>query len=85
MATLKHFDQPIPKSSRRSRVRRVLLVQQTAEQLVKVLTIVSVSSSHVLVEQNVDIPVLHGRGGRFSRGGLQSCVHSFILIVWCRG
>ena len=44
------------------------LVQQTAEQLVEVPTIVSVSSLHVLVEQIVDIPVPHGRDGR---GGLQ--------------
>ena len=61
----------ISSSSRGSCRRRVALVQQTAEQLVEVPTIVSVSSLHALVEQNVDIPVPHGRGGRVRRGGLQ--------------
>ena len=51
------------KSSRRCR-RPALLVQQTAEQLVEVPTIVPYSSLHGLVEQHVDIPVPHGRGGR---------------------
>ena len=41
---------------------------QTAEQLVEVPTIVSYSSLHRNVQQNVDIPVPHRRGGR---GGLQ--------------
>ena len=41
-------------------------VQQTAER-----TIVSYSSLHGLVEQNVDIPVPHGRGGRVGIRGLQ--------------
>ena len=44
------------------------MVQQTAELLVEVPTIVSFRSLHGLVEQNVDIPVPHGRGGG---GGLQ--------------
>ena len=44
-----------------SRRRRVRFAEQTAEQLVEVQTIVSFSSFHGLVEQNVDIPVLHGR------------------------
>ena len=68
-----YLDLPIPEqvievpkissSSRRSRRRRVPLVQQTAEQLVEVTTIVSFSSLHGLVERNVDIPVPHGWGG----------------------
>ena len=58
------------KSSRRCR-RPALLVQQTAEQLVEVPTIVPYSSLHGLVEQHVDIPVPHGRGGRGCGGGLQ--------------
>ena len=61
----------IPSSSRRSRRRWVPLVQQTAEQLVEVPAIVSFSFLHGLVEQNVDIPVPHGRGGRDGGGGLQ--------------
>ena len=77
----RHLDLPIPEqvvevpkissSSRRSGWCRVPLVQQTAEQLVEVPTIVSVASLRALVEQNVDIPVLHGRGCRAGRGGLQ--------------
>ena len=53
----------VPKisSSRQSRRRRVRFAEQTAEQLVEVPTIVSYSSLHGLVEQNVDIPVPHGR------------------------
>ena len=43
----------ISSSSRLSCRRRVLLLPQTAEQLVEVLTIVSVSSLRALVEQNV--------------------------------
>ena len=76
-----HLDLPIPEqvievpkissSSRRSRRRWVPLVQQTAEQLVEVPAIVSFSFLHGLVEQNVDIPVPHGRGGRDGGGGLQ--------------
>ena len=57
-------------SSRHSGRRRVRFAQQTAEQLVEVPTIVSYSSLHGLVEQNVDIPVPHGRGGRVGGGGL---------------
>ena len=53
----------VPKisSSRQSRRRRVRFAEQTADQLVEVPTIVSYSSLHGLVEQNVDIPVPHGR------------------------
>ena len=43
--------------------------EQTAEQLVEVPTIISYSSLHGLVEQNVDIPVPQGRG-RDGGGGL---------------
>ena len=45
-------------------MRAVLRDPQLAEQLVEVPTIVSYSSSHGLVEHNVDIPVPSGRGGR---------------------
>ena len=75
----RHLDLPLPEqvievpkissSSRRS--RRVLRAPQTAEQLVEVLTIVSFLSLHGLVEQNVDIPVPQGRGGRAGLGILQ--------------
>ena len=53
----------VPKISSplQSRRRRVRFAEQTAEQLVEVPTIVSYSSLHGLVEQNVDIPVPHGR------------------------
>ena len=61
----------ISSSSRHSRRRQVPFAQQTAEQLVEVPTIVSFSSLHGLVEQNVDIPVPHGRGGRVAVRGLQ--------------
>ena len=66
----RQLDTPIPEqvidvpkisSSRQSRRRRVRFAEQTAEQLVEVPTIVSYSSLHGLVEQNVDIPVPHGR------------------------
>ena len=59
-------------SSRHSRRRRVRFAEQTSEQLVEVPTIVSYSSLLGLVEQNVDIPVPHGRGGRVGVRGLQS-------------
>ena len=59
----------ISSSSRRS--RRVLRAPQTAEQLVEVPKIVSLSSLHGLVEQNVHIPVPHGRSGRGGGRGLQ--------------
>ena len=51
----------VPKISSPSRLcrRRVRFAEQTAEQLVEVPTIISYSSLHGLVEQNVDIPVLH--------------------------
>ena len=54
----------VPKisSSRHSRRRRVRFAEQMAEQLVEVPTIISYSSLHGFVEQNVDIPVPHGRG-----------------------
>ena len=61
----------ISSSSRRSCRRRVRSAQQIAEQLVEVPTIVSYSSLHGLVEQNVDIPVPSGRGGRVGVRGLQ--------------
>ena len=68
----RHLDLPIPEQaievpkisspSRHCR-RRVRFVEQTAEQLVEVPTIISYSSLlQRTVEQNVDIPV--GRGGR---------------------
>ena len=62
----------ISSSSRLSCRRRVLRLPQTAEQLVEVSTIVSVSSLRALVEQNEDIPVPRGRGGLVGRRGLQS-------------
>ena len=53
---------------------------QTAEQLVEVLTIVSYSSLHGLVERNVGIPVPHGRGGgggpQYLRPGQNSAASS---------
>ena len=53
-----------PKISTPSRCpRTVLSVPQTAEQLVEVPTIISYSSLREIVEQNVDIPVPHGRDG----------------------
>ena len=61
----------ITSTPRHSRRRRVRFAQQTAEQLVEVPTIISYSSLHGLVEQNVDIPVPHGRGGRVGVRGLQ--------------
>ena len=54
----------VPKISstpRHSR-RRVRFAEQTAEQLVEVPTIISYSSLRGIAEQNVDIPVPHGRG-----------------------
>ena len=62
------------KSSRRCFVlefRFVPMEHQTAEQLVEVPTIVSFCSLHGLVEQNVEIPVPHGRGGWGSLQGLR--------------
>ena len=54
----------VPKipSSCHSRRRRVRVAEQMAEQLVEVPTIISYSSLPGFVEQNVDIPVPHGRG-----------------------
>ena len=69
----RHLDLPIPESaikvpkissSSRPGRRRVRFAQQMSEQLVEVLTVVSYSSLHGLAEQNVYIPVPHGRGGR---------------------
>ena len=62
----------VPKISstpRHSRRRRVRFAEQMAEQLVEVPTIISYSSLRGIVEQNVDIPVPHGRG-RVGGGGL---------------
>ena len=61
----------ISSSSRHSCKRRVRFAQQMAEQLVEVPAIVSDSSLHGLVEQNEDIPVPYGRGGRAGGKGLQ--------------
>ena len=61
----------ISSSSHLSCRRRVLRLPQTAEQLMEVPTIVSVSSLRALVEQNEDIPVPRGRGGLVGRRGLQ--------------
>ena len=67
----RQLDTPIPEqvievpkisSSRQSHRRRVRFAEQTAEQLVEVPTIISYSSLRGIVEQNVDIPVLRGRG-----------------------
>ena len=58
----------ISSSRRHSRRRRVRFAEPTAEQLVEVPTIISCSSLHGLVEQNVDIPVPHGRGRVGGRG-----------------
>ena len=52
----------ISSSSRHSCKRQVLLVPQTAEQLVEVPTIVCFYSLHGRVEQTVDIPVPRGGG-----------------------
>ena len=54
----------VPKisSSRHSHRRSVRFVEQTAEQLVEVPTIISYPSLCWIVEQNVDIPVPRGRG-----------------------
>ena len=52
----------ISSTPRHSR-RRVRFAEQTAKQLVEVPTIISYSSSRWILEQNVDIPVPHGRDG----------------------
>ena len=64
----RHLDLPIPEQAielpkisstpRPPRRRRVRFAEQTAEQLV------AYSSLRGIMEQNVDIPVPHGRGGR---------------------
>ena len=68
----RQLDTPIPEqvidlpkisSSRQCRRRCVRFAEQTAEQLVEVPTIISYSSLRRIVEQNVDIPVPHGRVG----------------------
>ena len=48
-----------------------LSASQMADQLVEVPAIISYSTLHGLVEQNVGIPVPHSRGGRAGHGGLQ--------------
>ena len=56
----------VPKISptpRPPRKRRVRFAEQTAEQLVEVPTIIPYASLRGIVEQNVDIPVPHGRVG----------------------
>ena len=45
--------------------------EQTAAQLEEVPTIISYASLRGIVEQNVDIPVPHGRGGRVGVRSLQ--------------
>ena len=78
------FEVPKISSSRHSRRRRVRFAEQTAEQLVAVPTIVSYSSLHGLVEQNVDIPVPHGRDR--VGGGLLGFhpEHEFNSVWWSR-
>ena len=78
----RHLDLPIPEQAievpkisptpRPPRRRRVRFAEQTAEQLVEVPTIISYSSLRGIVEQTVDIPVPHGRGGRVGLRSLQS-------------
>ena len=77
----RHLDLPIPEQAievpkisptpRPPRRRRVRFAEQTAEHLVEVPTIISYSSLRGIVEQNVDIPVPHGRGGRVGVRSLQ--------------
>ena len=77
----RHLDLPIPEqvievpkissTPRPPRRRRVRFAEQTAEQLVEVPTIISYSSLRGIMEQNVDIPVPHGRGGRVGVRSLQ--------------
>ena len=77
----RHLDLPIPEQAievpkisstpRPPRRRRVRFAEQTAEQLVEVPTIISYSSLRGIMEQNVDIPVPHGRGGRVGVRSLQ--------------
>ena len=77
----RHLDLPIPvqaievpkisSTARPPRRRRVCFAEQTAEQLVEVPTIISYSSLRGIMEQNVDIPVPHGRGGRVGVRSLQ--------------
>ena len=74
----RQLDTPIPEqaievpkiasSPLHSRRRRVRFAEQKAEQLVEVPTIISYSSLHGIVKQNVDIPVPHGRGRGFGGG-----------------
>ena len=73
MEACRHLDLPIPEEAievpkisstpRPPRRRRVRFAEQTAEQLVEVPTIISYSSLRGIMEQNVDIPVPHGRVG----------------------
>ena len=81
MEACRHLDLPIPEQAievpkisptpRPPRRRRVRFAEQTAEQLVEVPTIISYSSLRGIVDQNVDIPVPHGRGGRVGVRSLQ--------------
>ena len=59
---------PTPRPPRRRLVR---FAEQTAEQLVEVPTIISYASLRGIAEQNLDIPVPHGRGGRVGVRSLQ--------------
>ena len=69
-----------PEDFRTRTFRCSLLEPQLEAQLVEVPTTVSVSSLSALVEQNVDIPVLRGRGGLVGRRGLQE----FSSVSWSR-
>ena len=81
MEACRHLDLPIPEQAievpkisstpRPPRRRHVRFAEQTAEQLVEVPTIISYSSLRGIMEQNVDIPVPHGRGGRVGVRSLQ--------------
>ena len=57
------FEVPKISSTPRLSRRRVRFAEQTAEQLLEVPTIVSYSSLRGIVEQNLNIPVPHGRDG----------------------
>ena len=52
-------------------MRTVVRDTKLAQQLAEVPTIASFSSLQRIMEQNVDIPVRHGRGGRVGGRGLQ--------------
>ena len=77
----RHLDLPIPEQAievpkisstpRPPRRRRVRFAEHTVEQLVEVPTIISYSWLCGIMEQNVDIPVPHDRGGRDGVRSLQ--------------